>query len=567
MSILSGSYPWWLVIVGVIASALVVARILFFRWSQFQGNFRLEMALVGCLVLVTAVTYWYQLSSTTPGAYSDEITIGLAAQELVKQPGFVPFVSVNLGHPTPLLYLTGWLMQAFGSSLLTLRLVSLLFGVASVVVAYLCYRHFFIPSTAFFASLLMGLSYPMIILSRLAYEMTAALFFFLAAGLGVVWYLRTDSLRERLLLLSGTGIMLGWGLSTYLGFRLLAVAVVVLAVGGIAYRSRRDHPSQTIKSIATGVGILLLSIWLSAAPILTFAIRSPEAFWQRTRKVSVFHQQLPAGEMLKELGASTVNTLAMFIKGDPNFRHNPTTRPMFDYLTTGLMVIGLLSLVLGKKKSGKHARVLAGLSLALALWALLNDVLTIEIIPDFRYYGQGHPNTLRVFGVIPLVYFWVGWAFEWWYHLVTDKRYYLAAMATVTGLAMMLNLLWYYGQRPDTVAAAYIYQINQVMAVEAAALTQQLPAESEIFVSPSLVQSSHFQFLRQPEIEVRTQSDAPAVEDLAKHQSIWIVTTDDSERVKLWYEEQLSPLADFKMLLHYNLQGEIDLVSIVPRDR
>ena len=120
-----------------------------YQHSHPVKQYKHELLFILVLACITATTYFTRLSEITTGAYGDEITIGLAAQDIVKQPGFVPFTTVNLGHPTLLLYLTGYIFQALGTSLVTLRLSSL--------------------------------SYPMIILSRLAYEMTAALFFFVSA--------------------------------------------------------------------------------------------------------------------------------------------------------------------------------------------------------------------------------------------------------------------------------------------------------------------------------------------------------------------------------------------------
>ena len=108
-----------------------------YQHSHPVKQYKHELLFILVLACITATTYFTRLSEITTGAYGDEITIGLAAQDIVKQPGFVPFTTVNLGHPTLLLYLTGYIFQALGTSLVTLRLSSLIFGVITSLVFYL----------------------------------------------------------------------------------------------------------------------------------------------------------------------------------------------------------------------------------------------------------------------------------------------------------------------------------------------------------------------------------------------------------------------------------------------
>ena len=544
-----------LITIQILGSLLVLAPTGYWLYKIYRpvSQYKFELVFLLIVLIFTSITYLTRISEITPGAHGDEITIGLAAQDIVTQSRFVPFIPVNLGHPTILLYLTGFIFQTLGPSLVTLRLSSVIFGVATTAVFYLLLRRFVSGQSAEVTSVLFGLSYPMIILSRLAYEMTAALFFFVSAFLflQLSWSLRQNPVRWWLI--ASSGILTGWGLSTYVGFRLLAVVLLVIVVV-IGWQQKK------LKAASLIIILFLSAVVLSSASLLNYAANHLTEFWQRTYSVSVFHQNLPAGEVAREIMASAGNVFKMFCSGDPNFRHNPTSKPMFDFLTTTAALAGLLYLL--RKPS---TRILGATTLILALLTLLNDLFTIELIPDFRYYGQGHPNTLRVFAFIPFMYFWVAFAWEWLRQHCSNQRLYFMIMLSAASLAVLVNLVWYFDQSPRSLAYLYNYQVNRAQEVTAAKLTHQLPDGSTVFVSQSLLKSSHFSLLQNPALTIASLEDAPEPANLSSNQGLLVVRTDVEDELFDSFTEYQKGRSASSVKLLLSPQGEADLVLIFPR--
>ena len=354
-------------------------------------------------------------------------------------------------------------------------------------------------------------------------------------------------------LIASSGVLTGWGLSTYVGFRLLAVVLLVIVVV-IGWQQKK------LKAASLIIILFLSAVVLSSASLLNYALQHPTEFWQRTYSVSVFHQNLPAGEVSREIMASTGNLFKMFYSGDPNFRHNPTAKPLFDFLTTTAALAGMLYLL--RKPS---TRILGATTLILALLTLFNDLFTIEFIPDFRYYGQGHPNTLRVFAFIPLMYFWVAFSWEWLRQHCSNQRLYYMIMLSAASLAVLVNLVWYFDQNARSLPYMYNYQVNRAKEVTAAKLTNQLPDGSTVFVSQTLLESPHFSLLQNPALTIALQADAPEPANLSSNQALLVISTDVPDELVSWYAEYQKGESAFALELFLNPQGEADLALLFPR--
>lgn len=184
-----------------------------------------DLTISSLLFVFALLLYLYRISEITPGMWGDEVSLGWMAQELSQLRTFTPFLAHNLGHPTPLIYLASLLISLFGKSIVSLRLTSVLFGSLSAVSFYFFLRLFFNRSLSFFGTILLITSYVLLVVTRFAYEMSAAIFFFICAAWALVQFSRHKSPKWAILF----SLLIGAGIYTYLAFR--AVAIVLLISG------------------------------------------------------------------------------------------------------------------------------------------------------------------------------------------------------------------------------------------------------------------------------------------------------------------------------------------------
>ncbi len=116
--------------------------------------------------------------------------------------------------------------------------------------------------------------------------------------------------------------------------------------------------------------------------------QSQRATFARVQTTSLFSEKLPE-ERLPALWANTRKHLLMFnVRGDPNGRHNLPGEPMLDWVSGGLMVVGVLICL---------RRGMAPRYLIVPVWilaGLLGGILSL----DFEA-----PQSLRAIGALPAV--------------------------------------------------------------------------------------------------------------------------------------------------------------------
>lgn len=398
-----------------------------------KATYYLDYLIMAAIFVLALGVRLYKIEVVTPGIWNDEIVVSQVSERLVERGEFVPFVEDNYGHPTPLLYLTGFVIKSFGRSLTSLRLVSVTFGALGIAIFYLLLRLFFAQNIAVLTSLVAVFTYSHLIVSRFAYEMTAAVFFQILTVIFI--YLGLKEKNNYLLLFSG--LSLGAGLYTYLGFRSNALALITLVFLFIFFKEKISLREKIVKVL-----LILTAVFIVTAPLLGYATRYPEQIWARTKSVSIFHQNLPKEEIIKEIKGSALRTFGMFFfTGDPNPRQNPSGRPMFDPITVGVAFVGLTALFFRKRQ-------LFFLSLFLAIPTFANDIFSVEFFPEFHYYGTGHPNTLRISTFVPIFLFWFAWGLATVEFLATKIGKYVPIFITslISLVIIYLNWGWYFNQ-------------------------------------------------------------------------------------------------------------------------
>jgi hypothetical protein len=147
------------------------------------------------------------------------------------------------------------------------------------------------------------------------------------------------------------------------------------------------------------VVILVLGALVAFAPVAQFALRHPELFWDRAKRISVFGDPNVQARPIASLLESTARHLLMFnYRGDPNGRHNLPGAPMLDRFSAALLVLGLAICIVRWKSP--H-------SVLLTLWLL------VPLSGGILSTWFEAPQSLRSIGSLPAAYAIACLPLEW----------------------------------------------------------------------------------------------------------------------------------------------------------
>ncbi len=515
-------------------------------YKSIQKN-RLDLVFIACLFLLALMLRLHKVEVITPGMYGDEVTIAIAGEQILSSREFVPFVDVNYGHATPLLYLEGISTHLFGRTLAAVRLPSIVFGAMSIVVFYIFLRLFFKKLIAFVTSLVMTFSYPHVAVSRLAFEITASLFFQILAAIFLYLAYKTNKPKYYM----GIGLALGAGLYTYVGFRTFAIGL--LLVSFILLMKKKD----IVKNRIVHFLLIIVVLFISAAPLLSYSLSHSDPVLARSKSLSVFGQNLPQDEVIKEIqGATTRLSYVFFSTGDPNPRANPSAVSMFDIVTTIVSLVGLIFLF-------RVNRNLFFISLFLLIPSIVNDIFSLERIPEFHYYGLGHPNTLRIAGIIPIVYFWLAYGMQAIrsFSIKMSGQFYHIAFVFIIGAILLFNWFFYYSQ--DSIHQRfylYNYEFNGVRMLNIASVINKSSVK-EVYLSSSFVTDSRVTYFSRRNAALKTFKPTSAEQAILAIQSRELTILDprlDKNLAQALVDESQKQPTPFNLQVITNSIGGID---------
>ncbi len=364
--------------------------------------------LIGLIICTGAFIRLWQLDSIPPGIQYDEAHNGLDAVEAMENNDYKIFYNENNGREGLYINLLAFSFKAFGVNIQALKLVSVLFGIFTLLGFYFLLKQFRLSRLSIILALFcFSFSFWHIIFSRLAYRgimvpfLLVWIFYFFYKGL----YAKKQNLRYLFFILSG--LLTGTGLHTYISFRVVPL-IFVLIIGFYLFLYRKSF----IKKYWKGALFFFFAALITAAPMIWFFYNEKDQLIGRSNQVSIFNQT----EMspLKAFGKSLLYHLGSFsVHGDPNQRHNHLSYPMLPAAWGVLFVFGfVLSIkeiflaIFRKTKNLKRNTRLAEMSfLAQGIfWVMLiPGVLTTESIP----------HTLRIIGVIPSTFLFIALPFEY----------------------------------------------------------------------------------------------------------------------------------------------------------
>lgn len=361
-----------------------------------QRCYKVTQVEILAVVLFFAVALFlrvYRLDSIPPGLHNDEAANGLDARAILA--GHTPiFFERNYGREPLFIYLQAGMIWVLGETPLALRLTAALVGALVIPATYWMVRELFAQTDqdprqiATWATLFLTFGYWHLGFSRLGFRanllpLVAAITF---AFFWRAWRHLGDEKPFPWLTLTLAGACLGLSFYTYIAGRFMPFLVLVVAAAGLIQpgQGRRQRWRQV-----AAVGLIAITSALVFAPLGFFFWQHPDLFLQRAATVSIFGQSHDLGSAVSALMTSVGKTVGMFFYlPDPNIRHNPAARPVFDWVMGSWLAVGMV-VALVRWRTLPY--------LFVASWVVilaLPAILTVE----------GIPHSLRAMGMIPAVY-------------------------------------------------------------------------------------------------------------------------------------------------------------------
>lgn len=401
---------WWLHIGSVILMVLF-AQLLDWRAGRVKDETSAtepERTAVGwqvlawVIILATALFFRLWRFDELPfGIWYDEAENGLQALRILESENFWPIFVGSIHAPAHYLYLIALTFTYFEVSIQSIRLVSVVMGLATVGAAFLVGREIFGRGWGLAAALIVAVARWNVNFSRIGmYNASTPLFELLTIG-----FLLRAMRRGRYFDFALAGFWLGLGLCFYAAFQLfVGVIVLFLLWSSLVQRG-------FLRRTWSGLLVMIVTAMLIIAPVVLYAYTKPEVYFERTKDTSIFADKTPVGELptwlttvcdrlpvdwqercqhTPILWENARKHLLMFnYQGDPNGRHNLPGEPMVDNLTALLLVLGVgLCLV----------RFWRPQAMLLLLW------LGVMLLGGILSLGFEAPQSLRAIGTQPAVY-------------------------------------------------------------------------------------------------------------------------------------------------------------------
>ena len=363
------------------------------------------------LIVVAVAGFFrlYQLGSTPSGLYPDEAMNGNNAVQALETKDFKIFYPENNGREGLFINIQALSIWAFGAHPWSLRFVSALIGILTVIGLYLLVREMFEWRLAALAGFLLAVSFWHVNLSRIGFRtimvpfILVYLFFFLWRGL------KTNRFSNYF----WAGIFGGLGFYTYISYRiapLIAIAVFLNYWQFIKkdYSFAHSKYEYAKTRLLGGFALLAVTAIIVALPMGFDFWQNPDRFFAGERaSVSVFAQDSP----LKELGLSVIKTLGMFnFSGDFNQRHNIAGAPLFPWPIGIFFAIGFIN-ELGHWLKRKHGHFSVTHTL-IFVWFF------IMLLPGFL--STEAPHVLRTVGVLPVAILLAAKGIAWVFDKLSD---------------------------------------------------------------------------------------------------------------------------------------------------
>ena len=290
-----------------------------------------EWALLLLICVLGAALRFWQLGVLPPGLYHDEGYYALDALRVLNgaRPVYFP---ANNGREPLFIYLLALSIGILGRNPYAVRLPAAIVGALLVPAAYGMGRALFNRRAALLGAAITAFTFYPVALSRIGFR-AGMLPLVAALAVAVMW----PAFRDRNWKLEiGAGALFGLTFYTYLAARLTPIAPGLFALYLWLTGRARNWRAWHRPLLAFG-----LAAFVIALPLLVYAWRFPEIFFQRTSALSIFGYD----DWPQKLPQNILAVLGMFWFTGDSFsrpRQNIPGRPFFDPVVGVFAAVGLV---------------------------------------------------------------------------------------------------------------------------------------------------------------------------------------------------------------------------------
>lgn len=383
----------------------------------------------------------FRLTSVPPGINIDESSIGYNASLIAgslrdENDRFLPVFTLTLGgkdwkQPVRI-YLTALIFRLLGPSYFNLRLISVLFALASTLIFYKILRLFFSVAISLTGVLLLVTAPSILIQSHLALENIDLLPFFLLW----LYFFLSYSLKPDRVKLFWAGVFLGLSFYAYKGMRAFLPVYLGLSLAYGIYEclfQRKGRPQDLVFFLMGIVPFLLPIPWLQrhyAGAVYDPAILSSPSFFD---EALVF--------------LSSFDFSFLFLKGDKMLIHSTGRQGMF--LLPNLVLFFLGFWQLAKEKKPQFYFVFLSLILTPLLLGTVGSVYRAS----------------RLLVLVPLMTFIFTLGIKWLWE-IKNTRWKVASLilfCLMLSVSFFDFVSYYWRVYPRTVAGDFSPNFNQAM--------------------------------------------------------------------------------------------------------
>jgi len=398
--------------------------------------------LVVLIMTVAAVFRLQHITTIPPGLHPYEAINGNDAVQALETGNFKVFYPENNGREGLFINLQALSIKVFGAHVWSLRIVSAIAGILTVLGLYLLAARLFNWQIGAISSFLLAISFWHVNFSRIGFSAIMAPLF-LVWGLYCLWRGLSSG---RFWNFAISGIFWGLGFYTYISFRAMPLVLIfILLAYWQAIKKDFSHEKylQTRNQIIRGLALFLIILILVALPIGYYFYTHQADFWGRTGQLSIFALEQPPKAFL----VNTIETLGMFnFVGDHSWLHNLSGQPELLWPIGALFVVGFLRSIIKffstRRKHG-HFPTIPTLLLSWFFIGLLPVILS----------NEGLPNALRAIIVVPVVIIFAAEGLWWiidkigdWYrardvHEYSIRHHWLKESSIMAVFALVVLLI------------------------------------------------------------------------------------------------------------------------------
>jgi 4-amino-4-deoxy-L-arabinose transferase-like glycosyltransferase len=408
------------------------------------------------IVLLAVLLRLYRLDAIPPGLTHDEASNGHDAAAVLR--GVCPiYFTIGYGHEPLYTYSVALAMLFLDPAATALRLTTVGWGLALILLSYEFTRRLFGSLPALLTAAWMAVSFWCVMTSRVGLRAVTLAVTFSASALCFWLGFSASEARRRWVGSILSGVFLGASFYTYMASRAMPLVYIVFLLYLIAlHLAGVQHPFPRWRW--QGIAVLLLVAGLIAAPLTHFLATHPEAE-QRIEQLSEPLERAARGD-LSGLWRNASQTLPTFtFRGDPMWRYNISGRPLLHPVSGVLFYIGIL-VSLWRWRDPRYVFLL--------LWLVAGAGPALLAGPDAAVLrtiaAQPAIFTLIALGLMTLVRF-LSDRFERWGRAVGTGG--VIALISIVGVSTVHDYFCVWGQHREVRVTYYHALVQQARYLDA----------------------------------------------------------------------------------------------------